>query len=575
MRSWCFPLLALVSVLGLAQSAKTPPRRALRTQPDVATPAAAEKRIALLIGNAAYAEGPLRNPVNDARAMKSALESAGFDVTLKENATKREMQDAIRAFGDRIHGGAVGLFYFAGHGVQVKGVNHLIPIGARIEREDEVPYEAVDLGLVLDKMESAGNRLNILVLDACRNNPFARSWRGAGDRGLAQVKAPTGTLIAYATAPGSTAADGEGTNGIYTEALLAQMRQPGLELERMFKRVRERVLEASQGRQTPWESNSTVGDFCFVPGQGSIEAPVTPAQATAVSSLPVQMTEVGERIAAYERGEKEHAFDIGMAFLEGRQGAPQNFTKAKEWFAKAAAHGDKDAYVELGERYQYGQGAKANRQEALKWFRKSAEAGDPKGMEKLGDLFHSGSGIKQDFAEAAKWYRLAAEKGERPEAAKRLGEMFYGGDGVTANMAEAVKWFTLADSYGNLPAAFYLGRIYEFGGTGVDANPAKAVAWMKRGAANGSTLSMFDLGKAFAEGKLIAADQIEAFKWLTVFVQKEANPTEGEELLRLVTGRLSPPQLERARQEAATLLEKYVTQQDRENKAFLESLPGR
>jgi hypothetical protein len=147
----------------------------------------------------------------------------------------------------------------------VQGVNYLVPVDARMGREDEVPYQAVEAGQVLDKMDAAKNRLNILILDACRNNPFARSWRSAGDKGLAQVKAPTGSLIAYATAPGSTAADGTGAHGLYTEALLAELQQPGVELEKLFKKVREKVLEQSQGAQTPWEASSTVGDFYFRP----------------------------------------------------------------------------------------------------------------------------------------------------------------------------------------------------------------------------------------------------------------------------------------------------------------------
>ncbi|MEI7614629.1 MAG: caspase family protein, partial [Betaproteobacteria bacterium] len=141
----------------------------------------------------------------------------------------------------------------------------LVPIGAQMDREDEVPYQAVEAGLVLDKMETAKNALNILILDACRNNPFARSWRSSGDKGLAQVKAPTGTLISYATAPGSAAADGTGEHGLYTSALLQQLNEPGMEMEKVFKRVREKVLATSQGAQTPWESNSTVGDFYFRP----------------------------------------------------------------------------------------------------------------------------------------------------------------------------------------------------------------------------------------------------------------------------------------------------------------------
>ncbi|MGA2082485.1 MAG: caspase family protein [Holophaga sp.] len=219
--------------------------------------------MALVIGNGGYADAPLRNPANDARAMKEALESCNFEVTLLTDSSKRVMEDAIRDFGDKIRNGAVGLFYFAGHGIQVKGTNYLVPVGANLQREDEVPYQAVDAGLVLDKMDAAKNKLNIVILDACRNNPFAHSWRTTGDKGLAQVKAPMGTLVAYATAPGSIAADGSGDHGLYTGALIQELQEPGLPMLEVFQKVREKVVELSQRSQTPWESNSTIGTFFF------------------------------------------------------------------------------------------------------------------------------------------------------------------------------------------------------------------------------------------------------------------------------------------------------------------------
>lgn len=225
-------------------------------------PAEHPHRIALVIGNSAYKDAPLINPVNDARAIARALTETGFQVVLKENSPQRVMLDALRDFGDRLRQGGTGLFYFAGHGMQVKGRNYLIPVGANIEREDEVAYAAVDAQAVLDKMESAGNNANIMILDACRNNPFARSTR-SGQSGLAQMDAPIGTLVAYATAPGSVASDGSGGNGLYTQHLLKAMRQPGYKLEDVFKQVRAGVRKDSQGKQVPWESTSLEGDFYF------------------------------------------------------------------------------------------------------------------------------------------------------------------------------------------------------------------------------------------------------------------------------------------------------------------------
>ena len=232
-------------------------------------------RVALVIGNAAYRKDPLTNPLNDARAMGDSLRQLGFKVIALENASQRQMHEAVRQFGDSLKGG-VGLFYYAGHGVQVKGRNYLVPVDADITREDEVPYKAFDVGQVLDKLESAKNPLNIVILDACRNNPFARESRsGGGGGGLAQMDAPTGSIIAFATAPGAEAADGSTANGLYTGQLLRFMNTPGLKVEDVFKRTRVAVKQASGGRQIPWESTSLEGDFYFAQGSGATAGPAT------------------------------------------------------------------------------------------------------------------------------------------------------------------------------------------------------------------------------------------------------------------------------------------------------------
>ncbi len=221
-----------------------------------------EKRVALVIGNSAYPTAPLKNPVNDAQDMAQALRGLGFDVIYRENLNQNDMKRVIREFGAKIRNGGVGLFYYAGHGVAVKGINYLVPVDAKVESEEEVEYECVDAGFVLAQMDSAGNRLNIAILDACRNNPFARSFRSAS-RGLAQMDAPSGTLIAYATAPGSVASDGSARNGLYTQELLKFVRTPGLGIEEVFKQVRISLRNLTQGKQTPWESSSLTGDFYF------------------------------------------------------------------------------------------------------------------------------------------------------------------------------------------------------------------------------------------------------------------------------------------------------------------------
>ena len=229
--------------------------------------ATTEKRVALVIGNGAYPNvGELPNPPNDAKLMAKTLRALDFDVIERVNAGQKDMKRAIKLFGEKLEAAgkdAVGLFYFAGHGVQVGGTNYLIPVNVDIEDESDVDIEAVSANTVQQQMAFAGNRLNMIVMDACRNNPFKRSFRSAS-RGLARMDATKGTLIAYATSPGDVAADGSGENSPYTEALSKALLTPGLTVERVFKEVRNSVVAATNNRQVPWEASSlTGGDYYF------------------------------------------------------------------------------------------------------------------------------------------------------------------------------------------------------------------------------------------------------------------------------------------------------------------------
>jgi hypothetical protein len=219
-------------------------------------------RVALVIGNGKYADVALPNAVNDGADVAKELKAAGFTVIQRENATLKEMHLALREFGDRLTRNATGVFYFAGHGMQVRGRNYLVPVDSDIQREDEVQFLAMDLAAVMEKLDSARNPVNVVILDACRNDPFGKRFK-VSRQGLAQVEAPPGTLIAFATAPGSVAADGTGRNGLYTRHLLEQMRKPGAPVEETFKAVRAAVRKDSQGRQIPWESTSLESFFAF------------------------------------------------------------------------------------------------------------------------------------------------------------------------------------------------------------------------------------------------------------------------------------------------------------------------
>jgi len=235
--------------------------------------AAAANRTALVIGNSAYKSiDPLQNPVNDATDMKAALEKLGFEVILRTNADRSRIRNAVRIFGDKIKQGGVGLFYYAGHGVQVDGTNFMVPVGVDIKRKYDIEDQGLKMMYVLGAMEEANNKLNIIILDACRDNPF-RSFSGRGSaRGLARMDAPTGSIIAYATAPGRKAADGVGRNGTYTAQLLKNLENPVLSVQEMLNQTGLDVMRATNNDQVPWISSTPVEKYFLAGGTKEVES---------------------------------------------------------------------------------------------------------------------------------------------------------------------------------------------------------------------------------------------------------------------------------------------------------------
>jgi len=219
------------------------------------------KRTALVIGNSSYKFGVLDNPANDAQDMARVLKLAGFDVTQVINANREKIDTAVSQFSQKL-GGGVALFYYAGHAVQVDGHNYMIPIGEDIDSQAKVKYRGVDIDQVLSEMGMARSGLNIVVLDACRDNPLPKESRSAS-RGLARVKSPSGTLIAFSTSPGETASDGEGRNGTYTKYFLHYMKVPDLPIESVLKGVSRSVKKATNNKQQPWVETSFDGEFSF------------------------------------------------------------------------------------------------------------------------------------------------------------------------------------------------------------------------------------------------------------------------------------------------------------------------
>jgi len=315
------PAAVAVALIGLLAG---PVLAQERGRADTASQSAKERRIALVIGNGQYKMGALRNPVNDARAIAKALGQTGFSVSLVENAGKAAMRRVIRNFGEELKKGGIGLFYFAGHGIQIGDRNFLIPVSAQIESADDIEDESVDTDLLLRQMDTAQNPLNIVILDACRNNPFPRGSRSSAV-GLAEMRAPTGTLVAFATAPGSVSSDGEGANGVYAKHLVDALARPGLTIEQVFKQVRVNVTQDTKNLQVPWESSSLTGDFYFRP----LVAVAAPGASPNLEQTMVAAIQRAEERGRTERDAQQRQMDEAIRAALERQ-AQQFLAQQKE-----------------------------------------------------------------------------------------------------------------------------------------------------------------------------------------------------------------------------------------------------
>jgi len=485
-----------------------------------------EHRVALVIGNGSYKSAPLLNPVNDARAMSEALRSMGFQVTLLEDATLREMSIAARDFGDTLEKGDVGLFFYAGHGMQIKGRNYLIPIGTDIQREDEVSFNAFDAGRMLEKMETARSRVNIVILDACRNNPFSRSFRSSS-LGLAQMDAPVGSYLSFATAPSKLASDGKDGNGLYTQHLLAAMRTPGLKIEEVFKRVRVGVMADSKGQQIPWDNSSLTGDFYFIP-PASAATPVTLAgelPSVAVDPAPAAARRESPRTEAAKDPLAPSAVSVPSPALTPTADKKVLVAKLPPSPRPATPpkvdHKAEEALVAL---YRKGMAAKGRGDlvTAAEAFGRAAEGGHAGAGYELGLLLKIGrKPIAQDLSRAQRVFLQAAEHGNMP-AQYEVAQMFAQGVGVAPNCAQAIGWARKAAEAGSPDAAVLLGElnVAECGGS---RDPREAARWFRVAADKGLANAQFSLGVLYMTGDGVPKDLNEARKWLTAAASKGNN----------------------------------------------------
>jgi TPR repeat protein len=542
-------------------------------------PASAEKRVALVIGNSSYQNVTrLDNPKNDASLIADTMRGLGFSLVgggPQLDLDKAGLDRAVQNFGQLIQGADVALFYYAGHGVQVNGSNFLVPVNANPTREADVDFQMVDVNVVLRQMQGSGTKLNLVVLDACRNNPFGGRGLRATEGGLAQMRAPEGTLISYATQPGSVAQDGDG-NSPYTKALATTVRRAGLDIFQTFNQVGLSVKRATGGSQQPWVSSSPIdGDFYFVPPPGSAAShqsdvpvqDVNPPKPRVAPDNPNDPRRSFERAAnagdaaamvnlgfAYERGngvpqdfaearkwyEKGAAAgntvgmrNLGILYRDG-SGVAKDPTEARKWFEKAVAAGNTEAMNSLGLLYETGNGVPLDYATARKWFEKAVAAGNAGGMVNLGFLYDRGYGVTQDYTQARKWYEKAAAAGNAV-GMKNVGVLYRDGFGVAKDPAEARKWFDKAVAAGNPDAMTSIGYLYETG-NGVPKDYVEARKWYEKAAAAGNANGMTNLGYLYRDGRGVAQDKSEARKWF------EKAAATGYEKARMALQRLDSPE---------------------------------
>jgi len=259
--------LTTIILLLMLFACNEPKRKCFEVIPETPpeqTQTISKKRVALIIGNADYKFAPLNNPVNDAEDMKTSLSKLGFDVIFLKNASYESMEIGIKKFKKKLGDDKIGLFYFSGRGVQYEGMNYMIPTDISDPTISEIKFRSIPIEYVLSNMEEANNQVNIIILDACSNNPFKNGTKNVVRKGLAQITAPSGSLIAYATSPGEVAEDGVGRNSPYTKYLKKFILEPNLPIEIVFKKVRKAVMQETKKRQTPWESSSLYGDDIYL-----------------------------------------------------------------------------------------------------------------------------------------------------------------------------------------------------------------------------------------------------------------------------------------------------------------------
>ena len=486
-----------------------------------------EAKYALLIANSNYKTfGSLATPVKEAEDLKNTLEKLNFAVTIVEDASKENILDALYDFQQKVSkAGGVAFFHYGGHAVQVNGKNYIIPVDADIPDERRVSTRAVDLDEIMSSMQGD---TNIVILDACRNNPLPASSGRSATRGLVLSEfKPKNSIIVYSAQPGKVAQD-----GVFTPILTKNLLE-----EKSFTDVlmdtRREVRKRTNNEQSPGEYNELdapiyLAGFATVKTEQTVvENPVASKNPNTVITNSVATNTAYTDNALVEEEEYASTFDEYMAYAkkndpdaqynlgymyETGDGVDQDLLQAKKWYEKAAKQNQPDAQYALAALYYYDNGViKQNYAEAKKWFEKAAYNGDDYAMNLLGYMYEQGHGTKQDYDEALRWYLKAADK-NNVYAQRNLGLLYLNGNGVRQNYKLAKEWFEKSAEQNNSTAKACLAYLY-IDGLGVNQNYTEAKKWLDSAVEQGDRLAQFYLGHLYENGYGVKQNIDEAIKW--------------------------------------------------------------
>lgn len=502
--------------------------------------AAADTRVALVIGNSDYEfAADLANPLNDAEQIKVSLETIGFEVSSAFNLGHAEMLSALRRFKKVARGADIATIYYAGHGIEVQQRNYLVPIDASFEDEDDAEFNMVSLDLLSSSMSGVAG-ISMIMLDACRDNPFANGRSIAGSRGLAPVEPVRGTLISYAARAGTKASDGDGQNSPYAKALIKHLQENQVDIRRVFDKVRDTVMSETNNKQEPFVYASLPAKDIFLNENQRAQRLSSSNETTNIELKywsSVEQSGSPELLQSYLDKYPEGEFVAIATFKlekllsvntdsepseQSTKTVPAALNSEEvekvKYYRLAANQGQAYSQYLLGRAYETGKGVEQDYQEAARWYNLAADQGYAAAQYEIGEIYYHARGVEKDIKTSFKWHSRASDQGYAASIA-RLGEFYGFGEVVEKDTKKAIELFEKAVALEDPSAMVFLGWHYQ-SGDGVEEDKKKAVEYFRKSAAKGYMEAFASLGGVYETGSGVEKDINKAIEFYKLGMSK-------------------------------------------------------